>query len=504
MSPYAPPAPHGVLPPQAVPPGTPGQPGSQQPASPSYPPPPAYPPQYGPPQPGAYNQYGAPPGQTPYPQPGGYNQYGAPPVQTPYPQPGGGYGPPGYPPQAATTPRGGKSNAARWLIGFGLLLLLFAGGFALYEANRGSSPNTLVSSNSSATNTPRPTRTPRVTATPQANARPTARPTDIPLESVTPSLEGAPGRLVYLSLQSYELLTVPASGGDETPLAFDDPGSFIGDQGKISPDGSKAVAYSREGNGAMFTLSAGDGSNSRETGTLSSTVPYEMVWSPDSSKVAFIATDADSENTSEQNIFVLDAESGEIRQVTTSGYLDTSPLAWSADSAQLVYSVSLPEATTVLHTIGVDGSNERSVIESYAFGAWWLPDGRIIYEDYCDPDTFDRGICLLDPNSGEVATLAPVGDNSLSNISPDGKWAMLENYSNGELSLLNIETLASEIVAPGQTTEEIDYRFWSMWSPDNAYATYRSVDDDITYAYKVGSGEPATPLTSDRLIAWLP
>ncbi|MBA3469061.1 MAG: hypothetical protein H0T53_05400 [Herpetosiphonaceae bacterium] len=501
--------------PTPLPPSSPPQ--SYPPPVSPYAPPPA---QSGPPapsQPGGY-QYGAAPGQTPYPpppgaygppqygppQPGGY-QYGAAPGQTPYPPPPG-YGPPAYPPQPGAKV-GGRGNIGRWLIGVGLVLLLAAGGFAIYQATRDSSaPGSagLINSNTSATSTPRPTRTPRATATPADDDQPTPAPTDLPLENVRPALAGASGQLIYVSPDSYELVAVPASGGDETPLAFEDYSPFMAEDGKISPDGTKAVAYSRKGNGAVFTISAGDGSGSREAANLSDTVPYELIWAPDSSKVAFIVNDADSDDNSEQNIFVLDAGSGAISQVTTSGNLDTGPLSWSTDSTQLIYALTVPDGDTMLHTINADGSNERSLVKSYAYGAWWMPDGRIIYEDFCDPDTFDRGICLLDPNTSQVETLAPVGDNSLSGLSPDGKWAMLENYSDGSLSLLNIETQAIEIVAPAQTGEEITYRFWSLWSPDSAYVTYRSLDNYVTYAYEVGSEQPATPLTSESLIAWVP
>ena len=506
QAPEVPPSPYAPVgqnygPPTApyAPPSNAANPTGQSPYAPQ--------PGYGPPAP-PFNPYGSPAGQTPYPpQQSGYGP-------TPYSPQQPGYGPPAYPPQqpgynpAAYPPQPNQARkrggAGRWLIGLGVALLLVAGGFGIYSATRDqTSPTPLVGLNNSATNTPRPTRTPRPsqpTPTDEFFNEPTI---GIP-PTVVPALDGAAGGLVYVSSNTYELVAVPASGGSEQALAFADSDPFYIGEGKFAPDGMRAVTYQRKGNGAILTVLSGDGRGTLATTTLTSTVPYELLWSPDSSKVAFIVNDADYNDNSEQNLFVLDATTGELRQVTTSGSLDTSPLAWSRDSTRFVYALA-QEATTTLHTINADGSDDQSLVDSFTFGAWWLPDGRIVYEDFCDAASFERGICLLDPASKNIETFQPLGDNSLSGVSPDGTWLMLENYADGSLTLLNRETKATEIVVPPTTTDdEIPLRLWSVWSPDSRYVTFRDSDTYTTYAYEIGSNQSPQPLTTETVIAWLP
>ena len=449
---------------------------------------------YGQPQP----PYGQPNYQTPNPNyPPPYPHYPA--GQQPYGQMG--YGAPQYPPQ----PQGAKkSNVGKWLIGLGIVLLLGAIGYGIFSATRKAT----LSSNATATAqviASRPTSTPRPTRTPQPDIPTATISEDFPTPLPAPDLQtlaDAKGRLVYFSSSSFELVTAPASGGAETPLKFDNSLSLYSSTNPFAPDGSKIAIYDQQGNGAIIQVANNDGSNLRDVATLTNTVPYELKWSPDSTKLAFIAADSDDENNSERNVFVVDVNAAELRQVSSGGDVDSAPLAWSTNSQRLLFAQGA-EALS-LHTVNADGTNDQKHLDTYTYSAAWLPDGRIVYEDFCDQAAFNRGICVLDPASNNVEQLTELGDFSIYDISPDAKWLMLDNYADGSMGLFNLETKEIEQVVPPDTTENTRFRIWSVWSPDLQYVTFRDIDTSTTYAYKVGSKQPPIPFTAESIIAWLP
>lgn len=122
-------------------------------------------------------------------------------------------------------------------------------------------------------------------------------------------------------------------------------------------------------------------------------------WSQDGRQIAFI-----SDRPGFYEIFVLDLETGQERQVTRAGY-DLGDIAWSPDGTRLACTVNRGGAFDLAVVDVADGSL-HDVRIGYGFHArpHWLPDGRTITFEYEDPQT-PPDLYRLDLESGQVTQL---------------------------------------------------------------------------------------------------
>ncbi|XSG75595.1 hypothetical protein ACP8Y2_01080 [Herpetosiphon llansteffanensis] len=415
-----------------------------------------------------------------------------------------------------------KSNkTGRWLIGGGLALVLVAGGAGTYflvnkDSNGGNSGNLA----NAPTWTPLPTNlaqpTEETAANPQVEATATSEPTqasgnataepvptnessDLPTQAAGGSVPtDLGGSLIYL--EDFNLVRQTLNDGVVLPFDLSDY-NYYSDLLRWSPDGKTMAFYVRDGAKTTIYLANGDGSDVRSVMELQNVAPQSLNWAPDSSKFAFVTSDIDFETKDDQNIYVYDVANSSEKQLTTAGMIDFDPLSWAPDSQTLLFMTGADAIE--LNTIKADGSNQTKIATVYTADAWWNKDSKIIYDDFCDPGTFDRGVCLLDPATGDVETLQKVGDFYLSGISPDAKWYMLDNYSDGSLLIINADTGDKELVAPPSSADSYEVRVWGKWSPDGRYVTYEAIGKG-SFIYEIGSGKAPAPFVNGSIVEWLP
>ncbi|ABX02873.1 PD40 domain-containing protein [Herpetosiphon sp.] len=450
---------------------------------------------------------------------GGFGQ--GPSTQPNFPLPQ--YTPPTPPNYAQPTAK--SKNLGHWLIGGGLALLLIGGGAGAYyflgnnDSNNGESGNVATGP----TWTPIPTKIaepteqaagdPLVEPTSEPTVEPTQGQSD-PADQPTPTNESndlptqaaggsAPtdltGELIYLD-DSFELVRQTMSTGSVSPLDLGGQ-AYYNDLLSWSPDGKTMAFFVRDGAKTNIYLADGDGSNSRSVIELQNMAPQSLSWSPDSSKFAFITSDIDFETKEDQNLYVYDLASNNEKQLTTTGLIDFDPLSWSPDNQTILFAAG--QDGIEFNVINADGSNLAKLADVFTSDAWWTKDSKIIYDDFCDRSNFDRGVCLLDPATGEVETLQKIGDFYLSGISPDANWYMLDNYNDGSLLLINADTGDKELVAPPSSGGSYEVRVWGKWSPDGRYVTYETIGQG-TFIYEIGSGQAAAPFVNGSIMEWLP
>jgi Tol biopolymer transport system component len=144
-----------------------------------------------------------------------------------------------------------------------------------------------------------------------------------------------------------------------------------------SPDGTHIVFCSdRDGNYAVYVmnvedaLQGADGTNQRRL-TDNDVNDYFPAWSPDGTKIAYFSMGPGSRR---QDIFVMNSDGTDVRQLTdTPSRVDEGP-AWSPDGTQIVFQ-SDRDGNFEIYVMNADGSDHRRLTSERAGDYWphWRP-----------------------------------------------------------------------------------------------------------------------------------
>jgi len=153
---------------------------------------------------------------------------------------------------------------------------------------------------------------------------------------------------------------------DQTLAAF----VGINSSPAFSPDGrSIALTLSKDGNPEIYVLTLATGAFRRLTRHPG--IDTEPSWSPTGRDIAFVS---DRAGANAPHVFIMDADGGNVRQLTFGGF-HTQP-RWSPKGDTIVYTTR--QATHDLWAINPDGSNARRLTSGPGDnqGATWSPNGR--------------------------------------------------------------------------------------------------------------------------------
>jgi TolB protein len=185
-------------------------------------------------------------------------------------------------------------------------------------------------------------------------------------------------RLVFTRMYSdqdshEEIWIMNADGSDQ---------HWIGVQGfaaKWSPDGSRFIYSSNRSGNYEIYISNIDGTDEQQL-TRSSADETFPTWSPDGSQIAYSASTGEwntRESTKTYEIFVMDANGSNVRQLTNNASYDGNP-RWSSDGSLITFSSDRDEiGHWEVYVIDADGSNVRRVTttlsDATAINPVWRP-----------------------------------------------------------------------------------------------------------------------------------
>jgi Tol biopolymer transport system component len=189
------------------------------------------------------------------------------------------------------------------------------------------------------------------------------------------------GRTLVIDLQG-SVLTLPASGGVARQVtdAYND-----ARHPSFSPDG-RTIAFQgyREGGYDIWAISP-DGSNQRQL-TRGPFDDREPSWSNDGTRVAFSSDRGESisagqpgASTGNYNVWILDARSGRLTQVTRDRADDFMP-TWSPDDREIAFISTRAGGQTIWAVTVATGAERRVSAEGIRADApSWGPGGQIVY-----------------------------------------------------------------------------------------------------------------------------
>ena len=190
------------------------------------------------------------------------------------------------------------------------------------------------------------------------------------------------GKIIFYSKRdgNFEIYTMNSDGSNQQRLTFNQADDL---SPTWSPNGQQIAfhSYRDDDRNPEIYVMAADGSNQRNLSNHPR-IDADPDWSPDGSQIAFTSNRNVDENQF-LDIFVMDADGGNVQQVTKSGFAQGP--RWSPDGEWILFTEG------EIFAIRPDGTGLWQVsepkLEAGMFLGGWSPDGKkILYKGTIDLD----------------------------------------------------------------------------------------------------------------------
>ena len=249
------------------------------------------------------------------------------------------------------------------------------------------------------------------------------------------------GSIYVMNADGSNLRQITTGGGDENP--------------SWSPDGEKIAFERRIGGAPYLHVMDADGSNLRQVTFGPENWSEEPAWSPNGKQIAFHSyTTKEIKNNPVSEIFVIDADGTDLRQLTNTQLpfdgINSSP-TWSPDGEQVAYGASKWLEDDAIVILDADGTDSRQVVAQKAIlpSPNWSPDGKkIAFHDYGDAG-FE--IYVMNADGSDITQLTFNDDKDVSpSWSPDSKKITFVSDRDGNMRIYVMNADGSNVISTNQ------------------------------------------------------
>ena len=257
-----------------------------------------------------------------------------------------------------------------------------------------------------------------------------------------------------------DLYTMQADGTRQLRLTLDPQRGYFGPS--WAPDG-RSIAFSLGSGSGPFNLYLMHADGSQPTQLTHLTLnAYLQRWSPDGTKLAFIAQQGSDVSTAA--IYTINADGSNMTRLTHEAAWEYGP-AWSPDGRSIAFGTQQGGSWHVA-IMNADGSNQHRLTTMSGNKPTWSPDGRFIV--FTSDVSGHNDLYRMNADGSQVHLLAVDGDHAA--WSPDGTHIAFESNRTGNLEIYVMNADGSGITNltrnPGVDNQLPE------WSPDSQTITY--------------------------------